>query len=82
MNHTNFNGVESIINKGEKSWKCIECGAVMAPWQKVCVNCQGNSCKTKLIEKEIIETVQNAINDRSLYVPDSFGAMNAGGSTK
>lgn len=32
MNNTNF------IQYG---WKCPECGAVMAPWQSICVNCNG-----------------------------------------
>jgi hypothetical protein len=26
-----------------KGWECPKCGAVMAPWQKVCVNCTGNA---------------------------------------
>ena len=24
-------------------WKCPECGAIMAPWQNTCVNCQGKN---------------------------------------
>ena len=27
----------------EYGWKCPSCGAVMAPWQKACINCSGNS---------------------------------------
>lgn len=36
----------------EYGWKCPSCGAVMAPWQKACVNCSGNSNSSPITMKE------------------------------
>lgn len=35
-----YNYNSNIIQFG---WKCPECGAIMAPWQNICVNHHGNS---------------------------------------
>ena len=75
-------------------WECPKCKAVMAPWVNVCVHCHGNNFKCKedervifssgdrIVTQKIKEIVEDGIRDRSLYIPDSSGAMNEGGSTK
>lgn len=46
----------------EYGWKCPSCGAVMAPWQKACVNCSGNSNSSPITMKDnrvVIEKPKN-----------------------
>ncbi len=42
------------MGKIEYGWKCPSCGAVMAPWQKSCVNCLGSNHTTTITGNKII----------------------------
>ena len=40
------------MEKVEYGWRCPSCGAVMAPWQKACVNCSGNNNSSPITMKD------------------------------
>jgi hypothetical protein len=72
LNAVTASKLESVTNTNtyketnwtQYGWICPKCGAVMAPFVSICINCRGN------YNSEITTNIQ--INDLDKYISDSL----------